>query len=262
MTNATDVLQGLVTLSQHLAEPERDYVILAEGNTSAKIDEETFWVKGSGRAMAGIGPSGFVAMRFELVNALLAEGALSDEAIKDRLAAARVDPAATLRPSVEAVLHALALTVGGARWVGHTHPTAINAILCARGAEEAVRGRLFPDEIVTCGPAPVFVPYVDPGLPLAQEVRRRIVAYVDAYGAPPKVILMQNHGLVALGQSAQEVEAITAMAVKTARILLGTFALGGPHALSDQAVARIHTRPDELYRRQALQGHVTRLSEQ
>lgn len=251
MTNS-DVLSRLVAMSRHLAEPERDYVILAEGNTSARIDGDTFWLKASGRMMAGIDESGFVAMRFEPVLAMLAAGSLSDQEIKARLTAARVDPRATLQPSVEAILHALALTIGGANFVGHTHPTAVNAILCAQQAEEAVRGRLFPDEIVICGPAPVFVPYTDPGLPLAREVQRRIAAFVDGYGEKPKVILMQNHGLVALGQSAEEVQAITAMAVKTARVILGTYALGGPHPLSAEAASRIHTRPDEAYRRQML----------
>jgi rhamnulose-1-phosphate aldolase len=64
------------------------------------------------------------------------------------------------------------------------------------------------------------------------------------------VILVQNHGLVVLGGSAQRVLDITAMAVKATRILLGTFAAGGPHFMSEKDVARIHTRPDELYRQQ------------
>jgi len=63
---------------------------------------------------------------------------------------------------------------------------------------------------------------------------------------------MQNHGLIALGRTAQQVESITAMAVKAARVLLGTYILGGPHFLAAEAVARIHTRPDELYRRKLL----------
>ena len=33
------------------------------------------------------------------------------------------------------------------------------------------------------------------------------------------------------------------MAVKTARILLGTYAAGGPRFMSEHDVARIHTRP-------------------
>jgi ribulose-5-phosphate 4-epimerase/fuculose-1-phosphate aldolase len=64
-----------------------------------------------------------------------------------------------------------------------------------------------------------------------------------------KVILMQNHGLIPLGNSALEVVPFTAMYVKTAHVILGTYALGGPHPLSPAAMARIHTRPDGLYRR-------------
>ena len=122
--------------------------------------------------------------------------------------------------------------------------------------EEAIAGRLFPDEIVYCGPAPVYIPYTDPGLPLARRVRAEIDRYLDEYGEVPKVILMQNHGLIALGRTAAEVENITAMAVKAARVLLGSYALGGPHFLSPAAVERIHTRPDELYRRAEWGGRV------
>jgi len=137
-------------------------------------------------------------------------------------------------------------------FVGHTHPIAINALTCSRGFEEAFSGRLFPDEIVMCGPAPVLIPYTDPGLPLAREIWRRINAYIDTYGERPRVILLQNHGLIALGRTAEQVENITAMMVKTARVLLGTYAVGGPHFLSTQQVDRIHTRPDEAYRRKLL----------
>ncbi len=256
MTNSDDILLQLVGMTRRLAEPERDYVILAEGNTSARVDGDTFWLKASGLRMAGIEAAGFVAMRTAPLVALLDEESLPDDEVRARMAAARADPGATLRPSVEAMLHASALTLGRARFVGHTHPTAVNAILCSRLAEEAVQGRLFPDEIVVCGPAPVYVPYTDPGLPLAREVQRRIAGFLEDHGEPPKVILMQNHGLVALGQSAEEVESITAMAVKTAHVLLGTYALGGPRLLTPEAVARIHTRPDELYRRRLLDGKV------
>ena len=103
-----------------------------------------------------------------------------------------------------------------------------------------------------CGPAPVLVPYTDPGVPLAREVWARIQRYLDECGEQPKVILIQNHGIIVLGKTPQQVLDVTAMAVKTARILLGTFAAGGPRFMSEKDVARIHTRPDELYRRQQL----------
>jgi len=49
------------------------------------------------------------------------------------------------------MFHALALQLDGVNFVGHTHPTAINALTCSVGFEQAVSGRLFPDEIVICG---------------------------------------------------------------------------------------------------------------
>lgn len=247
-----DILQQLIEMTRRLGEPSRDYVILGEGNTSARIDEETFWVKASGSRMENIGADGFVRTRFAPVLAMLEAGDLSDEEIKQRMVAAKADPDAPGHPSVETLLHALLLTLPGVRFVGHTHPVAVNALMCSVRAEEALSGRLFPDEIVVCGPAPVFVPYTDPGVPLARAVWDGVQAFRARYGHPPKTIYIQNHGLIALGERPIEVENITAMAVKTARILLGTYAAGGPRFLSARDVERIYTRPDEEIRRAKL----------
>ena len=239
-------------MSNNLGDPTLDYVILGEGNTSARFDADTFWVKASGTELRTIDRTGFVQVRFDKALALLDEGDISDDKVKAGLDAAKVDQSVTTRPSVETVLHALALQLENVNFVGHTHPTAINALLCAQKAEEVVSGRLFPDHIVYCGPASVYVPYTDPGLPLARKVRDLINQYIDEHHETPKVILMQNHGLIALGHTAQQVENITAMAVKAARVLIGTFALGGPRFFTAKNVERIHTRPDELYRRKLL----------
>jgi rhamnose utilization protein RhaD (predicted bifunctional aldolase and dehydrogenase) len=247
---AAKTLDQLIAMSRVLGDPAFDYAVLGEGNSSARIDADTFWVKASGAQLHTIEASGFVQVRFDGVLSMLEAEDLDDVEVKARLEAARVDPAATARPSVETVLHALALQLDGINFVGHTHPTAVNAILCSQKAEEAIAGRLFPDEIVYCGPAPVYIPYTDPGVPLARKVRDEINRYLEEYREKPKVVLMQNHGLIALGQTAVEVENITAMYVKTARVILGAYALGGVQAMSPEAVARIHTRPDEQYRRQ------------
>jgi rhamnose utilization protein RhaD (predicted bifunctional aldolase and dehydrogenase) len=249
-----DILNQLVTMTRNLGDPALDYAILGEGNTSVRAGADLFWVKASGVEMRTIEPGGFVQVRFERVLALLESGNLDDAGVKACLEAAKVDPHVAARPSVETVLHALALQMDGVSFVGHTHPTAVNAILCSQGAEEAIAGRLFPDEIVYCGVAPVYIPYTDPGVPLARKVRDSLARYQDDRGEIPKVILMQNHGLIALGRTAAEVENITAMAVKAARVLLGSYALGGPHFLGPGDVARIHTRPDELYRRKGWGG--------
>jgi rhamnose utilization protein RhaD (predicted bifunctional aldolase and dehydrogenase) len=252
VSNASDILRILIAMSHELARPERDLVILGEGNTSALCDDGTFWVKASGTELRTIEAQGFVHVHLQPVCALANQGDLSDSELKAQLDAAKVDHTVSLRPSVETVLHALALHEAGAKFVGHTHPVAVNAIMCSVAAEQAIAGRLFPDEIVVCGLSPAYVPYTDPGLPLARAVRDILHRYSDEWGQPPRVLLMQNHGLIALGKSAQEVDSITAMCVKTFRILAGTYVLGGPHFMSVENVQRIHGRPDELYRRKQL----------
>ncbi len=68
----------------------------------------------------------------------------------------------------------------------------------------------------------------------------------------PRVILMENHGMIACGSSPRNVETIISMYVKTARTLIGIYALGKPRFLTPENVARIHTRPDEKYRQNKL----------
>lgn len=242
------VLDQLVTMSRALGMPERDYVILAEGNTSGRAGENSFWIKASGFHLQQIGPEGFVEVRFDAVMSLL--GRNQDESDMSRaLLSARVDSYAKNRPSIEATMHAVIYAMCGANFIGHTHPTAVNAILCSQGYQEALTGRLFPDHIVFCGALPAIVPYVEPGAPLARQVQRTLEVYLDAHGRSPKTIFLQNHGLIALAQTAAEVESITAMTVKSCRVLMGTAGFGGPHFLSQADIERIDTHPSELFRR-------------
>ena len=252
MSNSDTVLQQLIEMSRELGRPERDLVILGEGNTSALCDDKSFYVKASGTQLGIIDTEGFVRVWLEPVCALADQQQMSDADLKDALQAAKVDATVQRRPSVETVLHALALAETKARFVGHTHPVAVNALTCSVAVTGELPGRLFPDEIVVCGPAPAYVPYTDPGSPLAKAVRGALRSYGDEWGRLPKVVLMQNHGLIALGSSPEEVDNITAMFVKTCRILAGTYAFGGPHFLSDSQIERISTRPDEVYRRKQL----------
>jgi rhamnose utilization protein RhaD (predicted bifunctional aldolase and dehydrogenase) len=251
---SNDVLNELIALTRYLGEPHREYVMLGEGNTSARVDEETYWVKASGSSMLNIGPDGLVLTRFAPVLEMLDAGDLSDDQIKARLIEAKAEPDAPGHPSIEALMHALCLSLNGVTFVGHTHPTAVNGILCSARAEEAIGAPVFPDEIVVCGPASAYVPYADPGIPLARAVWKSLTGFQEAHGTPPKRVYIRNHGLIALGSSSTEVKNITMMSVKVANIILGTYTLGGPRFLSAKDIERIHTRPDEHRRRAKLVG--------
>lgn len=246
------MIDELVALSRELGAPDNHFAILAEGNTSALLDEELMLVKASGASLRDASPESFLEVRIDAMLALLDEAPV-DEAERGAALAACVVGDGPLRPSVEAPLHAVALRHAGARFIGHTHPTAVNAILCSEHAADLTRP-LFPDQIVVCGAQPVFLPFVDPGLPLARELRDALRERAEA-PAPPKTLYLQNHGLVALGQSAQEVLMITQMAVKAASILGGALAAGGAVFLSEEQAVAIDGRLDEHYRRGMLAEH-------
>jgi rhamnose utilization protein RhaD (predicted bifunctional aldolase and dehydrogenase) len=167
-------------------------------------------------------------VRLDAMLEIIDRPAMTENEVRAQMAAAKVDPDAPGCPSIETATHALCLSLGEATFVGHTHPTPLNAILCARDAETAVSGSAYGHEALVCG-KPLFVPYAPVGQPLARVVREGLHAYKARHSQPPRVILLQNHGLVALGHTPDAVLYITALMVKTARILLGTYALGGPH---------------------------------
>jgi rhamnose utilization protein RhaD (predicted bifunctional aldolase and dehydrogenase) len=242
-------IEALVEMTRFLGQPHLNYVIIGEGNTSQRIHDETFWIKASGQQMQTIRADGFVAMRFAPVLDLLDNPPESAQALQDAMNAAKVDPKSPLRPSVEVTFHAMLLAECATQVIAHTHATAANRILCSSRAEEFACHRLFPDEVVLCGPQSVFVPYVDPGLPLALAMRKQVRRYMDEFGEAPKVILLANHGLIALGQTHTEAVNITAMAVKAAEIFAGACAIGQPVFMSQADILHIYKRPDEIYRR-------------
>ncbi|HTL68896.1 MAG TPA: class II aldolase/adducin family protein [Lacunisphaera sp.] len=252
MSRPPTILRRLLHLSHQLGREDRQLAILAEGNTSARLDRRTFAVKSSGASLETLDRTGLTACRFDTLLPLLEGKSPGDAAVDAALFAARVDPRAR-KPSVEAIFHAWLLTLPGVNFVGHTHPVAVNGILCSRHARLFARRRLFPDEIVCCGIESVFVPYTDPGLALAQAIRRAVVAFSKRLARSPRLILLENHGLIALGPTPESVLATTLMAVKAARIFAGAAALGGrPRFLSPAQAARIAGRPDEHYRQRTL----------
>lgn len=251
MPQLSQRLQQLIGMSRALGAPGADCIILGEGNTSAVADDDSFFVKASGTSLVDIDAGGFVRVSRSTLRELLSEKSLTDEQVGQGLIAASID-ADGVRPSVETFLHALLLDLPGIEFVGHTHPTPINALLCSQEPEEAIRGRLFPDEVVCCGPESAWVPYTDPGLPLAKAVGAAVDDFIERWNEPPKVIMMQNHGMIAMGGSPAQVLAATSMAVKAAHVRLGAAAYGGIRPLTDSELERIYTRPDEHYRQQLL----------
>ena len=144
------ILKELLALAHGLGREDRGLAILGEGNTSARTSSATFAVKASGLNLSSLSSAGLTECRFDALLPLLEARSTSDQAVERALLAARVDPRAR-KPSVEAMFHAYLLALPGVRFVGHTHPVAVNGLLCSDSARRFAAGRLFPDEIVCCG---------------------------------------------------------------------------------------------------------------
>lgn len=248
----TDVVSRMLELSHQLGREERKLAILGEGNTSARVSDDTFVVKASGSNLATLARADVTECRFSDLLPLLKAKSMTDAVIDEALFASRVSAEAR-KPSVEAIFHAYLLTLPGVNFVGHTHPITVNQLLCSKHAKNFARRRTFPDEIVCCGVESVFVPYTDPGLKLAQAMQKAVVAYIRRLSRPPRVILLENHGFIALGATPESVLAGTLMSAKAAEIFVGAAAIAGtPRFLTAAQVERIAGRPDEHYRQKAL----------
>ena len=252
---ADDRTGELLRLGRALGLESRGLAILGEGNVSAALGDGTFLVKASGSSLRDLSETDLVRVDHgAVIDAVDALGRIpSDAAVAASLRAATTEKGAPM-PSVETFLHALCLEQPNVAWVGHVHAVNVASVLCSAAGAEPLRRHVLPDAVVVCGPAPAVVPYVDPGHALALAVREELARYGGEHGRPPRLLLMENHGPVALGATAREVEAILTMAEKWAGIVLASAAFGGPAYLSDDAVARIDGRLDEAVRRRRIAG--------
>jgi len=187
----------LIAISRFYGADEK-FVIGGGGNTSVKVGER-LWVKASGRALATADAGSFVELDRTALAAILrtppdGDPVRREEAFKQAILAARVNPACGLRPSVEAVLHHILPT----RLVVHTHSTVVNMVTCCtRGAE--IHARLF-------GPEVLWMDYTDPGVTLAHALADALADYAKRTGQScPHAVLVQNHGLIVCGDTPEEI---------------------------------------------------------
>lgn len=251
MNRRSGKLADLLKLSRELGNPRAPLAILGEGNTSARLGDDRFLVKASGSILATLTAKDVVECRTTALLDML-DMELSDAEVEKGLLASRVharDP----KPSVESLFHAWLLTLSGVEFVGHAHPPMVNGVLCSPRAREFATKRLFPDEIVCCDVEAALVPFVDPGLALARAVRARVKQFIRKRARPPRVVLLENHGVITLGRTAESVLAAMLMTEKAAGIWLGAAASGGPVFMSPKQVTRISARSDEAFRRAKLE---------
>ena len=188
-------LKELVEISHYYGK-NNEYVIAGGGNTSFK-NEEKIWIKASGTSLDNIDEDDFVCLSRKELKKISTKSysqnpLLRESQVKEDLNKAILYPAGK-RPSVETSLHEII----DFRFVVHTHPTKVNALLCSRKAKSLSR-KLF-------GKQTLFIEYTDPGYVLFKKIEEKITGYREKYGSVPQVILLQNHGIFVSADSIQEI---------------------------------------------------------
>ncbi|WP_238476506.1 class II aldolase/adducin family protein [Bythopirellula goksoeyrii] len=253
MNSVNETIEKLLELSHRIGTTEQ-MAILGEGNVSGQLNADQFLIKASGTELGSLTENQLVAVHSKPILKALKGSNVEDDEIEDLLLTSRVDSTA-LKPSVETLFHAWLLQLPHVLFVGHTHPVCVNQVLCSPRAKEFAEHRLFPDQIVYCGAESVLVPYVDPGLVLATRIADLVDDFIKRKKTFPKTILLENHGLIALGTTAKQVEATLRMTEKSARVFVGAIAAGGPIVLPQEQVDRIASRSDEHYRQRMIESN-------
>jgi len=250
------VSDELLSLTRSLGRPDRELVILAEGNTSERLADGRVVVKASGAGMATADEQDFVVVDVAELIALLEDPATDQTALSAALDAGEV-AGRSRRGSIEALVHvsvqALSPAPALSRYVGHTHPTAVVGLLASVHADDAYRHHVYSDEAVVIG-RPLFIPYSQPGIELGRVFHAALKQRVAQTGELPSLILLGNHGIVAIGPTPHGVDGISAMAVKGAKVRAIGYAVGGVAPLSDESVATFFARDDIARRRTDLAG--------
>ena len=207
------------------------YAICGEGNVSIK-DDDSFWVKASGTSLDTLEKRDLVACKLSGVPF-------------DSLG---------LKPSIETGFHAWFMReFDEIKFVAHTHPPKSMQVVCSEQIWSFADHRLFPDQVVRNGAKSCVVPYAMPGKPLLEEIKKSVLAFIEEEGYFPKLILLQNHGIIVASTSHKECIASTLMCEKSAEIFIGAKTLGQTRFLSEDEVKEIDKCPSEERRRKMYQ---------
>ena len=166
------------------------------GNTSLKTDSgRSMYIKASGTSLKDMNEQkGWRRLRLDSVISILQDESIVKldtfarevEVVRRLLGACDDGMDNESRPSVEAHLHAF-----GDNCVLHLHPAAVLAYACAKDGQKELQ-ELFKN----VKPAPLWVPYADPGYNLAVRLTKLLAVYEDRFGCKPVICFLEKHGLL------------------------------------------------------------------
>jgi rhamnose utilization protein RhaD (predicted bifunctional aldolase and dehydrogenase) len=123
--------------------------------------------------------------------------------------------------------------------LAHVQPILINQILASPRARQFADRRITLTEVSGCGVATAMVGYADPGAVLAKEIRHKVNLWRDRARVEPKIVLLQNNGMVVIGDTPAEIIETIDKILKAAEVFIGASVLGGPQFLTVANIGRV-----------------------
>ena len=231
-----DLVDVLVDLARLLGTHPDKVVVLDEGFVAAKVHGHMV-ISRPGARLGSLDRGDLIhfnpAPLLELLRADQPKRPVEEEA----LLASRLQEDAPM-PGADAYVVADLFERCGSRMIVQVQPVVINQILASPRARQFADRRITLSEVFSCGLATALVPYADPGTALAKEVRTRVNLWRDRARTDPKVILLQNNGMIVLGDSPEEVVETVEKMVRAAEVFVGASLLGGPQFLTVANIGR------------------------
>jgi rhamnose utilization protein RhaD (predicted bifunctional aldolase and dehydrogenase) len=173
------------------------------GNTSVKINEELMVIKASGYRLNQVTQKeGFVVVNYKDIKNYIINADLNSNIDFERESIdlfnkniINLEGLKTLRPSVEAGFHSILQ-----KYVIHSHSVYAN-ILCCSNEGKQISEKIFSDKTYDI----LWIPYVKPGFFLTVKIYEDIQNHIERGGNFPKVILLENHGLIVSSENLEEV---------------------------------------------------------
>lgn len=190
--------QDLVMISKYAGE-RFDLVQAGGGNSSVKLKNGDMLIKASGVALGVLDlDSGYVVVDTDLIKKIVSNDVIilaKDKRQRESITAKLIQEATLSnngRPSIEVILHGLL-----SKYTLHTHPVVVNMIVNKKDWKEQLK-IVFSEEIT-------LIDYYTPGIELGLALQKAI-KYCNT---PPKIVFLQNHGLIISSDNAQEVIELT-----------------------------------------------------
>jgi rhamnose utilization protein RhaD (predicted bifunctional aldolase and dehydrogenase) len=106
-----------------------------------------------------------------------------------------------------------------------------------------------PDDIVYCKAHYLYIPARENEFELLAKTREMIAAYFDQYGYLPKVLAVQNQGVIGVEESRKSAQNVLDVYENILKISFYAENFGGPKFLNDEQIAFIDNWEVENYRR-------------